>query len=96
MDKRNHLPFPINKADDLLHWCMKTGMPISEVVMENENAWRPEKETREGLLKIWQVMKECIYRGCHTQGILPGGLDVKRRASDLNKKLLAERTIFRL
>ena len=82
------LPFPINTSSDILHWCMKTGMSISEVVMENENAWRPEKETREGVLKIWKVMSECIYRGCHTEGMLPGGLNVKRRAADLNKKLL--------
>jgi L-serine dehydratase len=67
---------------------MKTGMAISEVVMENENAWRPEKQTREGVLNIWKVMNECIYRGCHTEGILPGGLNVKRRAAELNKKLL--------
>ena len=67
---------------------MKTGMSISEVVMENENAWRPEKQTRDGLLNIWKVMSECIYRGCHTEGMLPGGLNVKRRAAELNKKLL--------
>lgn len=82
------LPFPINSSNDLLHWCMKTGMSINEVVMENENAWRPEKQTREGVLNIWKVMSECIYRGCHTEGILPGGLNVKRRAAELNKKLL--------
>ena len=82
------LPFPINTSNDLLHWCMKTGMSINEVVMENENAWRSEKQTREGLLNIWKVMSECIYRGCHTEGILPGGLNVKRRAAELNKKLL--------
>ncbi len=86
------LPFPIDKADDLLHWCRKTGLSISEVVMENENAWRPEEETRQGLLNTWKVMKECVYRGCHTEGILPGGLQVKRRAADLNKRLLAGRT----
>ena len=83
------LPFPVNTADDLLHWCRKTGMAISEVVMENENAWRPESETREGLLHIWRVMRECAWRGCHTEGVLPGGLQVKRRAPGLNKKLLA-------
>ena len=82
------LPFPINDADELLHWCMKTGLNISEVVMENENTWRPEGETRKGLLEIWRVMKECIFRGCTTEGILPGGLNVKRRAAALNKKLL--------
>jgi L-serine dehydratase len=85
------LPFPINKADDILHWCMKTGFSISEVVMENEHAWRPEAATRSGILAIWEVMKHCTYRGCHEQGSLPGGLNVKRRAADLNKKLLEGR-----
>ena len=82
------LPFPINDADELLHWCMKTGLNISEVVMENENAWRSETQTKIGILAIWQVMKDCMYRGCNTGGILPGGLNVKRRAAALNKKLL--------
>ena len=82
------LPFPINDADELLHWCMKTGLNISEVVLENENTWRSETEIRSGLLAIWQVMKDCMYRGCNTEGILPGGLNVKRRAAALNKKLL--------
>ncbi len=85
------LPFPVNTADDLLHWCIKTGMFISEIVMENETAWRSEKETRDGALNIWRVMKECIYRGVHTSGMLPGGLNVKRRAAALNNKLVAGR-----
>lgn len=86
------LPFPIDKANDLLHWCMKTGLAIHEVVLENENAWRPETATKEGILGIWKVMKECIYRGAHTdQGLLPGGLNVKRRATALNKKLVGDR-----
>src|SRR5665647_652609 len=85
------LPFPINDAHDLLHWCMKTGMNISEVVLENENAWRSEQNTRIGLLRIWDVMKESIFQGCHTFGMLPGGLNVKRRAALLNKKLLKDK-----
>ncbi|MEO8110400.1 MAG: L-serine ammonia-lyase [Ginsengibacter sp.] len=85
------LPFPINDAEDLLHWCMKTGMAISEVVMENENSWRSELDTRSGLLNIWNVMKQCMFRGCHTPGVLPGGLNVKRRAYLLNKKLIGEK-----
>jgi L-serine dehydratase len=84
------LPFPINTANDLLHWCMKTGLAISEIVLENESAWRTEIITREGVLNIWDVMSSCIYKGCHTNGMLPGGLQVKRRASDLNKKLLGD------
>lgn len=86
------LPFPIEKANDLLHWCLKTGLSISEVVMENELAWRNEHETRKGVLKIWEVMRDCIYRGCHIGGELPGGLHVTRRAAALNKKLLAGKT----
>ena len=85
------LPFPINTADELLHWCMKTGLNISEVVLENEHTWRSEKETRDGMLNIWKVMAACIYRGCHKDGILPGGLNVKRRAVLLNKKITAGR-----
>jgi len=85
-------PFPVDKADDLLHWCRKTGLSIHEIVAENETAWRPEAETRAGIMKIWEVMKSCMYRGCHTEGMLPGGLSVKRRAAALNKKLLRERT----
>lgn len=85
------LPFPIDNANGLLHWCMMTGMSISEVVMENEMAWNKEADIRSGILNIWGVMKECMYRGCHAQGMLPGGLNVKRRAANLNKKLLQEK-----
>ncbi len=86
------LPFPINTADDILHWCIKTGLHIHEIVMENEHAWRADKDIREGILNIWRVMKECIYRGCHRPGLLPGGLNVKRRAAELNKKLLENKS----
>ena len=82
------LPFPINTANDLLHWCMKTGLAINEVVLENESTWRTEAATKTGILKIWQTMRECMYRGCHHFGNLPGGLNVKRRAFDLNNKLI--------
>jgi L-serine dehydratase len=85
------LPFPINTADELLHWCMKTGLNISDIVLENETSWRGESETKAELLKIWNVMADCIYRGCHTEGILPGGLNVKRRGAGLNKKLINNR-----
>ncbi len=85
------LPFPINTADDILHWCRKTGLSISELVMENETAWRPESDTKKGILEIWETMKACIYRGCHTDGFLPGGLQVKRRAFSLNKRLQSGR-----
>lgn len=86
------LPFPVNNSADLLHWCLKTGMAIHEVVLENENAWRSEKETRDGVLRIWEVMKACTFRGCHTTGTLPGGLMVKRRAAELARRLLKGKT----
>ncbi len=84
------LPFPIDTPGDLLHWCMKTGLKISGVVMENELAWRTEQETKAGALNIFRVIKECVYRGCHTKGNLPGGLNVSRRAASLNRKLIGE------
>ncbi|HEY4326299.1 MAG TPA: L-serine ammonia-lyase [Mucilaginibacter sp.] len=85
------LPFPIETANNLLHWCMKTGLKISEVVMENELAWRGEEETLDGVTNIFKALKECIYRGCHTSGLLPGGLNVARRAATLNRKLIGSR-----
>ena len=82
------LQFPIDNARDLLHWCRKTGLSISEIVMENELCWRTEKDTREGVLRIYRVMRDCIFQGCHMSGELPGGLRVARRAAALSRKLL--------
>ncbi|PTS91852.1 L-serine ammonia-lyase [Pedobacter sp. HMWF019] len=84
------LPFPVEKASDLLHWCLTTGLKVSEVVLENELAWRKENETKEGILQHFHVMKDCTYRGCHTTGFLPGGLNVARRAAALNKRLMGD------
>ena len=81
------LPFPINHPDDILTWCIKTGLTISDIVYENEQSWRPEAEIKQGILKIWNVMKECVFKGCHTDGLLPGGLGVRRRAAEINRKL---------
>ncbi|MET3112829.1 L-serine dehydratase [Pedobacter sp. CG_S7] len=88
--KQVDLPFPIEKAADLLHWCLTTGLKVSGVVMENESAWRTEQATEAGILQHFQVMKECTYRGCHTTGYLPGGLNVGRRAAALNKRLIGD------
>ena len=89
-DSEVHLPFPINNADELLKWCIKTGLPIYDLVLENESAWRSEAETKAGVLKIWHTMRDCIYRGVNKKGILPGGLEVTRRAAQLNKRLLKD------
>jgi L-serine dehydratase len=89
--QRDDQAFPIDTANDLLHWCRKTGLKISEVVLENESLWRTETETRGHLMKIWQVMKDCMFKGVNTTGVLPGGLSVKRRAAALNQTLLKGR-----
>lgn len=86
-----HLPYPIEKSEALEAACKATSMSISEVVMENEKTWRSEAETKAGVLNIWRVMRECIYRGCHIGGELPGGLKVVRRAFGLNKKLAGDK-----
>lgn len=84
------LPHPIDNASFLLAACDKTGLDISDVVMENERIWRSDAATKAGVLKIWEVMRSCIYRGCHERGELPGGLKVKRRAAELNSKLVKD------
>lgn len=86
------LPYPIELAEQLLDATTSTGLSIAGVVMENEKAWRSEEETKAGVLNIWSVMRDCIFRGSHIEGLLPGGLNVTRRAFALNKKLTEGRT----
>jgi L-serine dehydratase len=86
------LPCPIDTAADLLRWCDSTGGAIADVVMANEDAWRSRDATERGLDQIWAAMRDCLHRGCHTPGELPGGLRVKRRAPLLNTRLLGEQT----
>jgi len=81
------LPYPIPSANELLRHCHEQGWSISQLMMENEKTWRTEEETRAALLNIWQVMQDCVTRGCQTEGILPGGMKVKRRATLLHRKL---------
>ncbi|TAE06177.1 MAG: L-serine ammonia-lyase [Bacteroidetes bacterium] len=81
------LPYPIETAEELLRYTQELGN-ISDVVMANEKHWRSAGEVKAGVLNIWHVMRDCIYRGAHTEGHLPGGLNVQRRASKLNKKLM--------
>ncbi len=81
------LPFPFHSGDELLVQCGAHEMSISRLMMENEKAWRSEAETRNGLLHIWKVMQACVRRGCESEGVLPGGLKVRRRAAELYQKL---------
>ena len=89
--KNQHkLPFPFKTAEELLTLCRENNLTIPELMMENEKTWRPEAEVKSGLLNIWQVMKNCIDRGCEQEGILPGGLNVRRRAKALLDHLKRE------
>lgn len=82
------IPFDFYSTHELAHWCMKTGMQINEIVLENEKVLTTETAIQEQLDRIWDTMLNCIYKGCHTIGTLPGGLQVRRRAADLNNQLL--------
>ena len=87
MRSPTRLPFHIAHASELQPWCAEQGNSISEIVLRNELSWRDEAHVRADLMAIWEVMKQCIYKGCHTDGILPGGLEVARRAAALSRKL---------
>lgn len=83
-------PYPIQKADELLVYCKKENKSISEIVYENEKSMRSEEEIHRELMRIWHTMLECMYIGCHSEGILPGGLNVRRRAYDMHLGLKGE------
>lgn len=84
------LPYPTETSADLLAHCTRDGLSIAEMVWANEQAWRSPEEIRHQLAAIWAVMKACLYRGCHTPGHLPGGLNVRRRAQEMNNRLLCD------
>ncbi|MES9904604.1 MAG: L-serine ammonia-lyase [Sedimenticola sp.] len=88
--ERGRLSYPFATAADLLSQCQQHGMPISEVILENEKTWRSEEEVRNRLLEIWHVMQACVKRGCSNEGVMPGGLKVKRRAKALKKILKSQ------
>jgi L-serine dehydratase len=82
-------PFPFRNGSDLLRLCAENGVRISDLMLANEKALRTEPEVRAGLLRLWDVMQECVRRGCEAEGVLPGGLKVRRRAAELRRGLLA-------
>ncbi|MBT3163307.1 L-serine ammonia-lyase [Streptomyces sp. Vc74B-19] len=84
------LKYPFRTGDELLRLTKETGLSISALMLENERAWRTEEEIREGLLEIWRVMRACVERGMSREGILPGGLKVRRRAATTARKLRSE------
>lgn len=86
-EENSQLPFPFKTCDELLKICRQNQLSIAEVMMVNEQTWRSPPEVRQGLLKIWQVIKDCVERGCQQEGVLPGGLNVKRRAAGIKQSL---------
>lgn len=82
--------FPFSTGRELLDVCRRTGMSVSDVMIRNELAWRSAEEVRAGMLHLWAVMDQCIENGFSTEGILPGGLKVPRRAPAIHRALSAQ------
>ena len=83
-------PYPFTTAAELCAHAARTGLDISDLMLENEKVWRTEEEIRSGLLEIWRVMQECVEAGFRNEGTLPGGLKVRRRAPELYRTLTSE------
>ena len=81
------LPYPFRTGDELLKICRETGLSIADVMLKNECTWRSEEAVRKGILELWEAMKACVRNGTQNEGILPGGLKVKRRAAALCRDL---------
>lgn len=81
--------FPFASAQELLDHCEREQCRISDLMLANEQAWRTEEETRQGLLDRWGIMQACVRRGCAADGVLPGGLKIKRRAAEIFRTLTA-------
>ncbi|HEY8026250.1 MAG TPA: L-serine ammonia-lyase [Burkholderiaceae bacterium] len=84
------LRYPFRSAAELLRMCNEHKLSVSQLMLENEKAWHTEEETRAALLNIWKVMQDCVKNGCRTEGILPGGLKVRRRAAELFRTLSSQ------
>ena len=87
VEDTRRLAHPFDSGDELLARCRETSLPISSLMLKNEEAWRPESETRTALLRIWSTMEDCVRRGCQKEGVMPGGLRVRRRAAEMYRKL---------
>lgn len=90
IEKFNEFPFSIVKAAELQEFCDQENKKVSEIVLENEKTLRSKEEIDAGLKAVWDVMLESMYIGCHTEGTLPGGLDVRRRAFDSHQRLIGD------
>jgi L-serine dehydratase len=89
-DAAHPVPYPFESGAQLLAHCQESGLSISGLMLANEKVFRSEEEIKAGLRKIWQAMQACVERGCRSEGVLPGGLKVKRRAPALHRQLNCE------
>jgi len=96
VEDQTQLPFLFTTAVELLAHCAEQEYPVSEVMLRNEQAWRSESDIMQGLDHIWEVMRDCVVHGCHTEGVLPGGLKVKRRAARLYRQLKNETELHKV
>lgn len=85
--KLKKVKYPFRSAEELLQLCQKHNLTITQIVSENEKSFNNDEEIAQKLQAIWQVMKDCVSKGCSTTGILPGGLEVHRRAPGIAQKL---------
>ncbi|MGO4001220.1 MULTISPECIES: L-serine ammonia-lyase [Pseudomonas] len=81
------LPYDFSSAAELLELCQKHNLRVAELMLANEKVWRSEEEIRSGLMKLWRAMQDCVEQGLKHEGILPGGLNVRRRAAKLHRSL---------
>ncbi|WP_095148950.1 L-serine ammonia-lyase [Pseudomonas sp. Irchel s3a18] len=81
------LPYDFSSAAELLALCRTHNLRVAELMMANERVWRSEEEIRSGLMKLWRAMQDCVEQGLKHEGILPGGLNVRRRAAKLHRSL---------
>lgn len=88
MEIKCAFPYPIQTAEELLIYTQQQNRSISEIVYDNEKSMRTEEDIHKELMRIWNTMLECMYIGCHSEGILPGGLNVRRRAFDMHQGLI--------
>jgi len=86
------LPFPIETTKDLKNYCNQKGKGIDWIVKQNEKSWRSQENFEMEVLKIWETMFDTLFKGCFTEGTLPGGLDVKRRAHNLLKDIIGNQS----
>lgn len=90
LDAAHPVPYPFDSCAQLLGHCKESGLSICGLLLANERVFRSDEQIKEGLRKIWQAMQGCVERGCKSEGVLPGGLKVQRRAPGLFRQLSCE------